>query len=40
VDIRELRILRALFGGPWGRYLEGYKDGYYAPYRIREDLSK
>jgi hypothetical protein len=40
VDIRELHTLRALFGGPRGRYLEGYRDGYYAPYRMREDLSK
>ena len=31
VDIRELRILRALFGEPKGRILEGYRDGYYAP---------
>lgn len=29
VDIRELRILRALFGEPGGRFLEAYKDPYY-----------
>jgi hypothetical protein len=29
VDIRELRILRALFGEPKGRLLEAYKDKYY-----------
>jgi len=31
VDIRELRILRALFGEPKGRFLEAYKDKYYRP---------
>jgi hypothetical protein len=31
VDIRELRILRALFGEPEGRILEGYQEAYYAP---------
>jgi hypothetical protein len=31
VDIRELRILRALFGEPKGRALESYKNGYYRP---------
>lgn len=31
VDIRELRILRALFGEPRGRYLEAYQDQYYGP---------
>jgi hypothetical protein len=29
VDIRELRILRALFGEPKGRILEGYQAIYY-----------
>ena len=29
VDIRELRILRALFGEPKGRLLEGYLSKYY-----------
>jgi hypothetical protein len=31
VDIRELRILRALFGEPKGRLLEGYHQNYYKP---------
>jgi hypothetical protein len=31
VDIRELRILRALFGEPKGRFLEAYQDKYYGP---------
>lgn len=31
LDIRELRILRALFGEPNGRLLEAYKDSYYRP---------
>jgi hypothetical protein len=31
IDIRELRILRALFGEPKGRILEAYQDGYYGP---------
>jgi hypothetical protein len=31
VDIRELRILRALLGEPKGRILEGYQSAYYAP---------
>lgn len=31
VDIRELRILRALYGEPKGRLLDGYKDAYYRP---------
>jgi hypothetical protein len=31
IDIRELRILRALFGEPEGRFLEGYKEKYYRP---------
>src|SRR3954469_9484645 len=31
VDIRELRILRALYGEPNGRKLEGYRDRYYLP---------
>ena len=31
IDIRELRILRALFGEPRGRFLEGYQDAYYGP---------
>jgi hypothetical protein len=31
VDLRELRILRALFGEPKGRFLEAYKDQYYRP---------
>jgi hypothetical protein len=31
VDIRELRILRALFGEPKGRILEAYHGGYYGP---------
>jgi hypothetical protein len=30
VDIRELRILRALYGEPKGRILEAYRDDYYA----------
>jgi hypothetical protein len=29
VDIRELRILRALYGEPRGRPLDAYKDAYY-----------
>jgi hypothetical protein len=29
LDIRELRILRALFGEPKGRSLEGYKGDFY-----------
>lgn len=31
IDIRELRILRALFGESKGRILEAYQDGYYGP---------
>jgi hypothetical protein len=31
VDIRQLRILRALFGERRGRYLEAYHDDYYRP---------
>jgi len=31
VDIRELRILRALFGEPKGRILQAYHDSYYGP---------
>ena len=31
IDIRELRILRALFGESKGRLLEAYQDGYYGP---------
>jgi hypothetical protein len=31
VDIRELRILRALFGEPKGRFLEAYSISYYGP---------
>lgn len=31
VDVRELRILRALFGEPQGRLLAAYKDKYYGP---------
>src|SRR5262245_15212793 len=31
VDIRELRLLRALFGEPKGRILEGYKAQFYGP---------
>ncbi|MBI3411091.1 MAG: hypothetical protein HY040_22380 [Planctomycetes bacterium] len=31
VDIRELRLLRALYGEPKGRILEGYKAQYYGP---------
>jgi hypothetical protein len=31
IDIRELRILRALFGEPKGRVLEAYQDSYYGP---------
>jgi coproporphyrinogen III oxidase-like Fe-S oxidoreductase len=31
VDIRELRILRALFGEPKGRRLGSFKDMYYRP---------
>jgi hypothetical protein len=31
IDIRELRILRALFGETKGRLLEAYQDGYYGP---------
>lgn len=31
VDIRELRILRSLFGEPKGRRLGSFKDGYYRP---------
>src|SRR4051812_6655483 len=31
VDIRELRILRALYGEPSGRLLEAYKTPYYRP---------
>ena len=31
IDIRELRILRALFGETTGRRLEAYQDGYYGP---------
>ena len=30
-DIRELRVLRALYGEPKGRLLDGYKDKYYKP---------
>jgi hypothetical protein len=30
-DIRELRILRALFGERKGRILEAYQDAYYGP---------
>jgi hypothetical protein len=31
MDIRELRILRALFGEPKGRLLEAYHDRFYGP---------
>ena len=31
IDIRELRILRALFGESKGRILEAYQDEYYGP---------
>src|SRR5947209_2246254 len=31
VNVRELRILRALFGEPKGRWLEAYKDAYRLP---------
>jgi hypothetical protein len=31
IDIRELRILRALFGERKGRILEAYQDAYYGP---------
>ncbi len=31
LDIRELRILRALFGEAKGRKLEAYQDAYYGP---------
>ena len=31
IDIRELRILRALFGEPEGRILQAYRDKHYRP---------
>ena len=31
VDLRELRILRALYGEPGGRAMGGYKNAYYRP---------
>jgi hypothetical protein len=31
VDVRELRILRALFSEPKGRYLQSFKEPYYRP---------